>query len=80
MKYSRIFSSLVIIFLFFSCTTLPEPEFRTKTLAFEPHPDARLAIAATRLTEGKGIDRSGFYKLFQNAEAMRWRLLLADLA
>ena len=80
MKSLKIFSLIIVSFLFLSCATLPEPEIRTKTLAFEPHPDARLAIAANRLTEGKADERSGFYKLFLNAEALRWRLLLADMA
>ena len=77
------FKSLLILYLsllLLSCTTLPEPGIRFKTLSFEPQPDAQLAIAATKLTAGKADERSGFYKLFQNVEAMRWRLLLADMA
>jgi putative cardiolipin synthase len=63
-----------------ACSTLPEPEMKTLTLAYEPHPDARLATLTRELTEEENDGLSGFIKLFRNDDAMRWRLLLAHLA
>ena len=53
---------------------------KTLTLAYEPHPDARLAAVSRDLIEEKDDGPSGFIKLFRNDDAMRWRLLLADMA
>jgi putative cardiolipin synthase len=75
-----IFWLLLIIWLLLACTTLPDPGMKTLTLAYEPHPDSRLAIVSRDLTANKGIGESGFFKLFRNDDAMRWRLLLADTA
>ena len=71
---------LLITWLLLACTTLPEPGMKTLTLAYEPHPDSRLAVAARDLIAERDEGESGFFKLFRNDDAMRWRLLLADLA
>jgi len=75
-----IFSLLLIAWLLAACTTLPDPGMKTLTLAYEPHPDSRLAIAARDLTAGMEEGKSGFFKLFRNDDAMHWRLWLADTA
>ncbi len=66
--------------LFLACTTLPKPEQKTLTAAYEPHSQRRLAVTARDLLEGMGPDVSGFYMLLRNDAALQWRLLLADLA
>jgi putative cardiolipin synthase len=53
---------------------------KTLTLAYEPHPDTRLAVVTRDLTAEVAEGHSGFFKLFRNDDAMRWRLLLADTA
>ena len=70
----------LIVFIFLACTTLPEPQIKTLTLAYEPDPDSRLAVVSRDLTADQSDGGSGFFKLFRNDEAMHWRLLLADLA
>ena len=70
----------LIAILLFACTTLPKPEIKRLTLAHEPHPERRLAVAAQDLLKGEGSETSGFFMLLRNDEALRWRLLLADLA
>ena len=74
------FRLLLISLVFLACTTLPEPEMKTLTLAYEPQPDSRLAVASIDLREELANGNSGFIKLFRNDDAMRWRLLLADMA
>jgi cardiolipin synthase C len=76
----RIIGLLIITLVFLACTTLPKPEIKTLTLAYEPHPDSPLAVASRDLIEDMNDGDSGFYKLFRNDDAMRWRLLLADMA
>ncbi len=71
---------LLITLLFLACTTLPEPEMKTLTLAYDPHPDSRLAVVSRNLINDMDEGKSGFFKLFRNDDAMRWRLLLADTA
>ncbi len=63
-----------------ACTTLPRPEIRPLTLAYEPHPQRRLAVIAENLLKGTETGTSGFSMLLRNDKALRWRLLLADLA
>jgi len=76
----RIFWLLLITLVFVACTTLPDPGTKTLTLSYEPHPDSRLAVVAQNLIEDADEGTSGFLKLFRNDDAMRWRLLLADMA
>jgi putative cardiolipin synthase len=76
----RIFWLLLIALVFLACTTLPNPQMKTLTLAYEPHPDTRLAVVTRDLTAEVEEGNSGFFKLFRNDDAMRWRLLLADTA
>jgi putative cardiolipin synthase len=76
----RIFWLLLITLVFLACTTLPKPEMKTLTLAYEPHPDSQLAVVSHDLLEDTDDEISGFFKLFRNDDAMRWRLLLADMA
>jgi putative cardiolipin synthase len=71
---------LLITLLFLACTTLPEPEMKTLTLAYDPHPDSRLAVVSRNLIKDMDEGKSSFFKLFRNDDAMRWRLLLADSA
>ncbi len=71
---------LLITLLILACTTLPEPEMKTLTLAYDPHPDSRLAVVSRNLIADVDDGNSGFFKLFRNDDAMRWRLLLADMA
>jgi putative cardiolipin synthase len=71
---------LLFTLLILACTTLPEPEMKTLTLAYDPHPDSRLAAVTRNLVADVDDGNSGFFKLFRNDDAMRWRLLLADMA
>ena len=76
----RTLSILFAIWMLLACATLPTPEMKTLTLAYEPHPDSRLATVTSDLIEEVDEGSSGFIKLFRNDDAMRWRLLLADMA
>ncbi len=53
---------------------------KTLTLAYEPHPESQLAVVSRNLVGDIDDGMSGFFKLFRNDDAMRWRLLLADMA
>lgn len=72
------FGLIAVVLL--ACTTLPEPEIKFTTLAYEPHPERRLAVATRNILKGEDPGVSGFLMLLRNDEALRWRLLLADLA
>ncbi len=74
------FGLLFIPLVFFACMTLPKPEMKTLTLSYEPHPESQLAVASRNLLKVIEDGNSGFFKLFRNDDAMRWRLLLADMA
>ena len=71
--------SLIAVALL-ACTTLPKPGIKSLTLAYEPHPDRRLAAVSRDLLKGVGPETSGFFMLLRNNEALQWRLLLTDLA
>ncbi|NNL77282.1 MAG: phospholipase D family protein [Desulfobacterales bacterium] len=62
------------------CQTLPKPETKTISYAYEPHPERKLAVITRDLLKGTDTGTSGFLSLLRNDDAMRWRLLLADLA
>ncbi len=79
-KKLRIFWLLFTTLFLFACTTLPKPEMKTLTLAYEPHPESQLAVVSRNFLEDIDDGISGFFKLFRNDDAMRWRLLLADMA
>jgi putative cardiolipin synthase len=66
--------------LFLSCATLPVPEGKTPSYAYDPPADSRLAVVTRDLIQNVEQGHSGFFKLFRNDDAMRWRLLLVDLA
>ena len=70
----------MIAVVLFACTTLPEPEIKFTTLAYEPHPERRLVVTTQDLLKGMDSEVSGFFMLLRNDEALRWRLLLADRA
>ena len=70
----------LIALMFLACATLPTPEGKTPSYAYDPHPDSRLALVTDNLIKNVDDGHSGFFKLFRNDDAMRWRLLLADLA
>ena len=76
----RLFGFLLIALMFLACATLPTPEGKTPSYSYEPRPDSRLAVVARNLIEDGEDGHSGFFKLFRNDDAMRWRLLLADMA
>ncbi len=76
----RILWLLLITLVFLACATLPTPETKTISFSYEPHPDSRLAVVTRNLIENTDGKTSGFFKLFRNDDAMRWRLLLADMA
>ena len=63
-----------------ACATLPEPQMKTLTLAYEPRPDGRLVVKTADLLKDEDSGISGFFMLLRNDEALRWRLALADLA
>ena len=71
---------LLIALMFLSCASLPPPEEKTPSYSYDPHPDSRLAVVADILINNVDDGHSGFFKLFRNDDAMRWRLLLADMA
>jgi putative cardiolipin synthase len=73
---------LVILMLpvFYSCQSLPIPETKTISYAHEPLPERKLAVITRDLFKGKDSGTSGFLSLLRNDDAMRWRLLLVDLA
>ena len=72
------FGLIAVVLL--ACTTLPKPEMKTLTLAYVPHSQRQLAVVTQDLLKGKGPETSGFFMLLRNDEALRWRLLQADLA
>lgn len=61
----RFFGLLLITLVFLACTTLPNPEIKTLTLAYEPHPDSRLAVVTRNLIENLDDGNSGFFKLYR---------------
>ena len=69
-------SSIAVVLL--ACTTLPKPEMKSLTLAYEPQPQRQLAVVTRDLLKGMGSETSGFFMLLRNDEALRWRLLLDD--
>ena len=71
---------LIVVVAITACSTLPKPEMKTLTLAYDPNPERRLAKASRDLLKDTDDDTSGFFMLLRNDEALRWRLLLADLA
>jgi putative cardiolipin synthase len=70
----------LIAVVLLACTTLPKPELKTLTFAYEPHPENQLATASRVILKGTKPEESGFFMLLRNDEALQWRLLLADLA
>ena len=76
----RILWLLLFALVFLACATLPTPEGKTPSYAYDPHPDSRLAVVTDNLIKNVDDVHSGFFKLFRNDDAMRWRLLLADMA
>ena len=70
----------LIAMVFLACATLPTPERRTPSHAYDPPPDSRLAVVTRNLIADADDGASGFLKLFRNDDAMHWRLLLADMA
>ena len=71
---------VAVMFVFFGCQSLPKPETKTVSYAQEPLPERKLAVVTRDLLNGTPGGTSGFLSLLRNEEAMRWRLLLADLA
>jgi putative cardiolipin synthase len=76
----RILGILLATAVLLACATLPTPEGKTPSYSYEPRPDSRLAVVTRDLIQNSDAGQSGFFKLFRNDDAMRWRLLLADMA
>ncbi len=76
----QVLSVLVMALMFSACATLPEAELKRLTYAREPQADNKLAVVAQNILADPESGHSGFFKLFRNDDAMRWRLLLADMA
>ena len=76
----RIVGILLAISALLACATLPTPEGKIPSYSYEPRPDSRLAVVTRDLIQNSDAGHSGFFKLFRNDDAMRWRLLLADMA
>jgi len=76
----RILLLFLIALMFLACATLPAPAGKTPSYSYDPHPDSRLAVVTDNLIKNMDDGHSGFFKLFRNDDAMRWRLLLADMA
>jgi putative cardiolipin synthase len=70
----------LIALMFLACASLPTPERKMPSHAYDPSPDSRLAVITSNLIEDAEDGTSGFIKLFRNDDAMRWRLLLAEMA
>ncbi len=66
------------------CTTmprvLPEPPPKAVSFAREPQAGNRLDAFSRQLLADHPQEESGFLMLSNNADALRWRLLLADMA
>ena len=71
---------VLIVLMLAACATLPIPESKTPSYAYDPPPDSRLAVITRDLIAQEDAAPSGFFKLFRNDDAMHWRLLLTDLA
>jgi putative cardiolipin synthase len=76
----KIFGILLATWVLLACATLPTPEGKTPSYSYEPRPNNRLAVVTRNLIQNVDDGHSGFFKLFRNDDAMRWRLLLADMA
>ncbi len=59
---------------------LPEAPPKSVTFALEPPPENRLDTFSRELMAAHPAEESGFLMLSNNADALRWRLLLADMA
>ena len=71
---------LLMVIMLVACATLPVPEGKTPSYAYDPPQDSRLAVITRDLIQDDDAAPSGFFKLFRNDDAMHWRLLLIDLA
>ena len=81
--FARANNSMLVIFLVClacGCTTIPKQVPPEKSYAFELGLESRLTQLNQKISKEHGEDTSGFYILDRNDEAMRWRLLLLDLA
>jgi hypothetical protein len=50
----------MITVVLLACISLPEPEIKFTTLAYEPHPERRLAVAIRNILKGEDPGVSGF--------------------
>ena len=64
---------VMIAAVLLACTTLPKPELKTLTAAYEPHPERRLVVVARDLRKDMDPEASGFFMLLRNDEALWWR-------
>ena len=70
----------MIALVVLSCATLPTPERKIPSHAYDPPSDSRLAVVTRDLLADAHGAHSGFLKLFRNDDAMHWRLWLTDMA
>lgn len=83
---SIIVSGIILITVILSgCLSVPRtlPKDTTPkavSYTYEPPPDNRLAVFSDQLLAKAPEDASGFFMLARNDDALKWRLLLADLA
>jgi putative cardiolipin synthase len=71
---------ILMMAAFYGCQSLPKPETKTISHAHDPLPERKLAVVTRDLLKGTDSGTSGFLSLLRNDDAMRWRLLLVDLA
>jgi putative cardiolipin synthase len=62
------------------CASIPKDYPRSESNAFEPSTEGELARLGQEIEAEFGNNISGFLLLDRNVEALKWRLLLADLA
>jgi putative cardiolipin synthase len=83
---SIIVSVIILITVILSgCLSVPrtlpkDTSPKAVSYTYEPPPDNRLALLSNQLLADTPEDASGFFMLERNDDALKWRLLLTDLA
>ncbi len=71
----------IALLLFTACATLPEESPpRSESYALPPAVDGKLAAFAKTMAAKHGEQLSAFWPIEHNVDALRWRLMMADLA
>jgi cardiolipin synthase C len=71
---------LLLLPVLYACSTLPKPDAKTLSYAFDPSGDGKLATVTDEVLRGRAPDESGFLPLIRNDDALQWRLAMVDLA